>query len=377
MTKAIPAPASPAGDDPSPLFEPFSIGSMELPNRIVMAPMTREFCPDGVPGGEVAEYYARRAANGVGLIITEATDIDHPSSWGDRTGVPRFFGADALAGWSHVVESVHAAGGRIIPQLWHVGSDRQDGKGQRVLGPSGVTPSGDRSAVVMTDRDIDDVIASFARAAADAQRLGFDGIELQGAHGFLIDQFLWERTNSRSDRYGGDAVARTRFAAEVVDACREATSNTFPIIMRISQWKVADFTAQLAETPEDLEEIVTPLVEAGVGAFHCSTRRFWRAEFPGSDLNLAGWVKKVSGKPTITVGSVGLADSDFMTLYTEGAGAATAGLEHLTAMLRRGDFDLVAVGRALLGDAEWAAKIRDGRHGELMPFEASMVATLT
>ncbi len=127
--------------------------------------------------------------------------------------------------------------------------------------------------------------------------------------------------------------------------------------------------------PEELERFLTPLSEAGVDIFHASTRRFWEPEFEGSDLNLAGWTRKLTGKPAITVGSVGL-DSDFTSLFEEGKGGQAASLDNLIERLDRGEFDLVAVGRALLSDPAWAAKIRDDRTEELEPFTREALATL-
>lgn len=336
------------------LFEPFAAGKMTLSNRIVMAPMTRQFSPDGVPGSEVAAYYRRRAENGVGLIVTEGTVINHPDS-SNSANVPHFYGEAALNGWANVVTEVHEAGGRIIPQIWHMGARGHVGD--------------------YSESEIAAIVQGFAQAASEAKRLGFDGIELHGAHGYLIDQFFWEKTNTRTDSYGGDMVARTRFAVEVIEACRRAVGPEFPIVLRFSQWKASDYTAKLAETPELLEQFLAPLVDAGVDIFHCSTRRFWEPEFEGSDLNLAGWTKKLTGKPTITVGSVGL-DGDFMSLFTEGKGANNAKIDGLIERLERQEFDLVAVGRALLVDPLWANKIRDGRTAELVPFTTEAVKTL-
>jgi len=336
------------------LFQPFEIGNLSLPNRIVMAPMTRQFSPDGVPGPEVAAYYRRRTENVVGLIVTEGTIIDHPDS-SNQQNVPHFYGEAALNGWANVVAEVQEAGGRIIPQIWHMGARGQVGN--------------------YTEADIAAIVQAFAQAAADAKRLGFDGIELHGAHGYLIDQFFWEKTNPRTDRYGGDMVKRTRFAVEVIEACRRAVGPDFPIVLRFSQWKGEDYTAKLAATPAELEQFLKPLAEAGVDVFHCSTRRFWEPEFEGSELNLAGWVKKLTGKPTITVGSVGL-DTEFMSLFTEGKGAGIANINGLIERLERGEFDLVAIGRVLLADPAWASKIRDGRINELIPFTPEAVKTL-
>jgi 2,4-dienoyl-CoA reductase-like NADH-dependent reductase (Old Yellow Enzyme family) len=234
----------------------------------------------------------------------------------------------------------------------------------------------------MTQTEIAGVIEAFARSAAEAQRIGFDAVELHGAHGYLIDQFFWEGTNRRTDRYGGDLVDRTRFAVDIIRECRRRVGPGFPLVLRFSQWKSQDYSARLATTPSELARFLQPLVDAGIDSFHCSTRRFWEPEFEGSDLNLAGWTKKLTGKPTITVGSVAL-NTDFVEPFrgaTDGGLATVAGtlphLDRLVEMLARGDFDLVAVGRALLADPWWPLKVRDGRFDELRPFTREVLKTL-
>ncbi len=361
------------------LFTPFTLGPLTLPNHLAMAPMTRSHSPGGVPGDDVAAYYARRAANGVGLILTEGVAIDHPAAVMNGN-IPHFYGDAALAGWDRVRAAVHAAGGRIMPQLWHVGTARKAGSEPNPeappVGPSGRTVSGETVGAPMTDAEIDAVIAGYARSAAHAHRLGFDGLEVHAAHGYLPDQFFWAGTNSRTDRWGGDLVRRTRFAAEVVRACRRATAPDFPILLRFSQWKIPAYDARLATTPDELAQFLAPLVDAGVDLFHCSTRRFWQPEFDGSPLNLAGWTKRLSGKPTMTVGSVGL-DNDFIAGLFQREGAGNAGLDRLVEMLEQGEVDLVAIGRALLVDAAWAAKVREGRLADLLPYTPAALATLS
>jgi len=206
--------------------------------------------------------------------------------------------------------------------------------------------------------------------------MGFDGVEIHGAHGYVLDQFFWDGTNVRDDHFGGGLESRTRFAAEVVKAVRAAAGPDFPVLLRFSQWKQQDFTVKLAHTPAELERFLAPLTDAGVDCFHCSTRRFWEAEFPGSDMNLAGWTKKISGKPTITVGSVGL-DDDFINAY-RGKASQTDGahLDGLMQMLARGDFDLVAVGRALIANPDWPHKVRTGQLDALKPWTPEALATL-
>lgn len=361
------------------LFQPFENGRLKLENRIVMAPMTRTFSPNGIPGPNVAGYYRRRAENAVGLIITEGTVINHPAAAADH-GVPHFYGQEALEGWSRVVREVHEAGGKIAPQIWHTGTarDRKKFPDSNIdsIGPSGLSLTGEPVSEPLTVEEIRGLVQAYAQAASDAKRIGFDAVEIHGAHGYLIDQFFWDVTNKRTDEYGGDLVGRTRFAVEVIEAVRAAVGPEFPIIFRFSQWKPVNYGAKLAESPEELERFLAPLSAAGVDIFHASTRRFWEAEFEGSDLNLAGWTRKLTGKPAITVGSVGL-DSTFTSLFEEGKGGEAAGLDQLMERLERGEFDLVAVGRALLTDPAWAIKIRDDRTDELQPFTREALATLS
>jgi len=358
------------------LFTPVTAGNLVLPNRIVMAPMTRAYSPDGVPGSDVAAYYRRRAEGGVGLIITEGTAINHPAAV-SHPSIPNFHGEEALKGWEQVVKEVHAAGGKIIPQLWHVGMAREVGALPNAealpIGPSGLNLAGKPVTEPMTEAEIGGIVAAFATAAANAKRIGFDGIELHGAHGYLIDQFFWEKTNIRDDEYGGDMEARTTFAVEIIDACRRAVGPDFPIVLRFSQWKAGDYAAQLAKTPEELARFLAPLSNAGVDIFHCSTRRFWLPEFAGSELNLAGWTKKLTGKPTITVGSVGL-NSEFVNSVTEKN--EEDNIDLLLERLEKEEFDLVAIGRALIADPAWPAKVRSGSTDEIIPFTSEATRTL-
>ncbi|AFT78563.1 NADH-dependent flavin oxidoreductase, Oye family protein [Alteromonas macleodii str. 'Black Sea 11'] len=360
------------------LFKPYSHGNLSLTNRIVMAPMTRQFSPNGIPTPDVAAYYKRRAQGGTGLIITEGTTVNDNVATMDAN-IPQFHGEQALSGWKTVVDEVHSVGGKIMPQLWHVGMARVAEKAPfpdlPSAGPSGLFKPGKQGAEPMTVQHIESVIAAFAQAAADAKSIGMDGIEIHGAHGYLIDQFFWEGTNQRSDSWGGSMENRGRFAVEIIKAIRAATGPDFPIILRYSQWKQQDYTARLAHSPQELEQFLLPLSEAGVDVFHCSQRRYWENEFEGSNLNLAGWTKKLTGKPTITVGSVGLND-DFFGAF-KGQDSSTRSVDDLLERLDAGEFDLVAVGRALLQDPNWANKIKENRTDELEQYSGKALATLS
>ncbi|NNC38033.1 MAG: NADH:flavin oxidoreductase [Acidimicrobiales bacterium] len=361
----------------SSLFTPFKCRGLTLPNRFVMAPMTRSFSPNGIPGNKVGDYYERRAAADVGLILTEGTTIDRPGASND-TSVPVFHSEEALSAWKRICDRVHKAGGRIAPQLWHIGMVRKPGTGHNPEavsdGPSGLTHTGKQVQPAPSESEVADMVASYARSAAHAAKLGFDAIEIHGAHGYLIDQFFWDVMNKREDKYGGGMVERATFAAEVIKECRKAVGNEMPIMLRYSQWKQQDYTARLADTPQKLEAFLKVFVDAGVDVLHCSQRRFWEPEFEGSDLNLAGWTKKLTGLPTITVGSVGL-NGDFFSAFA-GVGSEAAPLDELVKRMDAGEFDLVAVGRALLQDPEWVKKIKEGRQDELKDYDGEALKTL-
>jgi 2,4-dienoyl-CoA reductase-like NADH-dependent reductase (Old Yellow Enzyme family) len=365
----------PAGGPLAALFEPFNVKSLHLRNRFAMAPMTREMSPTGVPTLENAEHYRLRAEGEVGLLITEGAYIAGTAS-GHRVSVPHLTPRSA-DGWRQVVQDVHAAGSAIIPQLWHVGALRGTtspvNPGVAPQSPSGMDLDGKPLGQPMTTAEIDAVISSFAEAAALAQQIGFDGVELHGAHGYLLDQFLWERTNKRSGAYG----QRTRMPVEVVKAVRSAVGEDFAIVFRFSQWKASRYKEQIAATPRELENVLAPLVDAGVDVFHPSTRRHWLPEFPKDDptLSLAAWTKRLTDKAVITVGSVGV--------HTEfrGAGATAEKtpvvipespeerLGYLANQFAAGEFDIVALGRALIADPMWVSKIRTGQFGSVTPFD--------
>jgi 2,4-dienoyl-CoA reductase-like NADH-dependent reductase (Old Yellow Enzyme family) len=363
--------------DPAPLFEPLRMGALDLPNRIVMAPMTRNMSPGGVPGANVAAYYRRRAEGGIGLIVTEGTYIPQ-SGAGFSPAVPRFYGADALAGWKHVVDEVHEAGAKIFPQLWHVGlmplpGDELDET--RIVSPSAIVRPSETMGAPASSDTIEETIRAFGDAAASAQAIGCDGIQIHGAHGYLVDQFFWDATNRRDDAFGGaDLLARSRFALDIVRECRAQTSPDFPISFRFSQWKQQDFAARLAASPAELEAFLLPLVDAGVDIFDCSTRRFWEPEFERSDMNLAGWTRKITGKVTSTVGSITLNTDLFSSFATETR--TINNMNRLIEMMARGDFDLVSIGRSAIVDATWANKVREGSLHTLTPYSVAALGTL-
>ena len=210
----------------NPLFTPLQMGDLNLPNRIIMAPLTR--CRAGagrVPTELMAEYYAQRAS--AGLIISEATSV-MPMGVG-YPDTPGIWSAEQVQGWRRVTQAVHAAGGRIFLQLWHVGriSDPEFLGGERPVAPSAIAAAGHVSLLrpkrsfveprALETGEIAGIVEAYRQAAINAKAAGFDGVELHGANGYLLDQFLQDRTNHRADAYGGSIENRARLLLEVTD----------------------------------------------------------------------------------------------------------------------------------------------------------------
>ncbi|MFC0708160.1 alkene reductase [Azorhizophilus paspali] len=211
----------------STLFDPIKIGDLQLPNRIVMAPLTR--CraePGRVPGAPMAEYYVQRAS--AGLIISEATSVC-PTGVG-YPNTPGIWSDEQVAGWKNVTQAVHSAGGRIVLQLWHVGriSDPLYLNGELPVAPSAIQPKGHVSLVrpqkafetprALETDEIPGLVEAYRKGAENARKAGFDGVEIHAANGYLLDQFLQDSTNRRTDRYGGSLENRARLLLEVTDA---------------------------------------------------------------------------------------------------------------------------------------------------------------
>lgn len=364
------------------LFSPFVCRGVELRNRILMAPMTRERAPHAVATADIAAYYARRAAGGTAMIITEGTPPHPAGAFSAR--VPRFFGAQALEGWRQVVDAVHAHGAAIMAQLWHVGAFQPSNIGMEDsldplhvrLSPSGLAGPDRPLGRAMTQADIDDTLSAFSTAAAAARSLGFEGIEIHGAHGYLPDQFMWSATNRREDAYGGDIAGRMRFASDLVRECRRQIGENRLLSFRLSQWKQLDYQARIAQTPQELAQILEPLAQAGVDIFHCSTRRYWEPAFEGSDLCFAAWVRKLSGVPTVAVGSVTLGNDFKSSGGKQHAVAAPEQIDDLERRLARGDFDLIAIGRALLANPDWVRLVQSGQAAQLRSFSKAQLDAL-
>ena len=349
------------------LFEPYKIKNTLLKNRIAMAPMTRNQSPGGIPTNDVVSYYKRRAEAEVGLIITEGVEVSHKAS-SAYPNVPRLDSEKARDGWKRVVGGIKEHDGAVIAQLWHCGGFRKLGMAPNPEVPghtaSGLVRPGKRVAHAMSSDDIKETIDAFASDAKYCEEIGFDGVEIHGAHGYLIDNFFWNGTNERKDLYGGSIEKRSQLAANIVKAIRSNVSDNFIVGLRFFQWKQQDYEAKLATSSEELLKVIKQPADAGLDYLHSSMRRFWESEFKGSDENLAFWTKKLTGLPTISVGSVGL-DSDFIDMS---APASPRNIDKAISDISNKKYDMVAVGRALLADHEWVIKMREGRIKDIIPY---------
>lgn len=369
--------------DISGLFTPFRLKSILLHNRFVVPAMQRGASEEGRPPAVLADYYRQRIEGGFSLIIAESCAINHPSA-SHKQSVLRI-NRSTMRSWRLCVDGVRKAGGHMFIQLWHEGAMRAEVSegpyaGAETLSPSGLLTAQKACGRSLTPADLMTLKRSYVESALMAQEVGASGVEIHAGHGYLLDQFLWSVTNRRTDGYGGQNIEdRVRFPAEVVTAIRKATGADFLISFRFSQWKVSyegltpiiDNAAQIVGSPAELDVMLGALRRAGVDLFHASTRRFDAPEWPPSIRGLAGWTRTLAGAPVITVGSVG-GNND----VTEGRSGETdlrtkdltANIARLVMCFAREEFDLVAVGRASIGDPEWANKVAAGYYDKIRPF---------
>jgi 2,4-dienoyl-CoA reductase-like NADH-dependent reductase (Old Yellow Enzyme family) len=366
--------------DLGPLFAPVDISGLRLRNRFVLPAMQMGFVERCGPSQRMIDYLRARAEGGTALMFSESCAPDHPSSYWQ----PVFcvLSKETESGWARVVEAVKGAGAHFFLQLWHPGAQRVPSPGFQhadyaSLSPSGLIQEGRANGRAMTAAEMDDLKAAYARAAETAKRIGADGVEVHSAHGYLMDQFLWAETNLREDGYGGAAVAdRARFPLEVVAAIRAATGPGFPISLRFSQFKEADYGARVFATPNELAEFAALAKAAGVNLLNVSSRRFAKPEWPELDATrgIAGWTRLVGGLPVITTGSVGLDKDMFLDLF-DGADPALRLAADLAELLRRfvaGEFDLVGVGRMQIANPDFVAKLASGRLDALRLYRKSI-----
>ncbi|MEM2668356.1 MAG: FAD-dependent oxidoreductase, partial [Candidatus Methanomethylicaceae archaeon] len=331
----------------SKIFEPINIGSLEIKNRIVMPPMSTNFAnEDGSVSERQIRYYEARAIGGVGLIIVEATCIE--SSIGKLNPIQLCIDNDKfIAGLNELAEAITRYGARAAIQLHHAGRRARVTNGKQPVSASDglSTPIGLKTRA-LTLKEIEELIELFAKAAERAKIAGFEAIELHGAHGYLIGQFLSPLTNRRTDKYGGDINGRARFAIEIVRRIKEKLGENFPLIFRISGDEYINGGLDIEET-----KIISKLLEKeGVNALHISAgayeTRHWTSApmcIPrGHLVYLAEKIKQIVNIPVITVGRIN-------DLYLA------------EDIIKNKKADLVSMGRALIADPEIINKTLNGK----------------
>lgn len=350
------------------LFTPWKLNELPIANRTVVAPMTRISATiAGLPTETMARYYQRFARGGFGLIVSEGiyTDQAYSQGYACQPGLSDLVQAK---GWQPVVNAVHAAGGKIFAQLMHAGALAQGNRfSHETIAPSAVQPKGAQMALyrgegrylaprAMSEEEIGEAIDGFARAASFAVHVaGFDGVEIHGANGYLIDQFLTDYTNRRSDTWGGAIGCRLRLSVEVAHAVRKALGHAVPVGMRISQGKVNDFTHKWGEAETGAIAVFGALADAGLDYIHVTEFEAWRPAFGEGGKTLARLARDSAPQLAI-IANGGLHDP----LRAE-------------EVLRDGA-DMVAIGRGALANPAWPIQVRNGV--PLRKFDAALLSPL-
>jgi N-ethylmaleimide reductase len=345
------------------LLSPVMVGDIDCRTRIAMAPCTRCQCPGYLPTPAVARYYGRRAADGVGLLISEGTVICERGN--GYPGAPGIWNREQVAAWKPVTQAVHEAGGRIACQLWHVGAVAHplSTGGALPESPSGLSPTGRIARLRGADGGevqygpseslgetrIRELIGLYAQAAALALEAGFDGVEIHGAHGYLIDQFINLRWNRREDDWGG--AQRCRFAAEVTRAVIAETGAGRTIFRFSPGMSVSGNGWQRPE--ETLPLLLDELRAAGLRWLHASNLDYDEAVIPAAALPPA--LRPVDGTPLPLARAT-------RTLWPEGLiGVGSLSPARAEAAVASGEIDLAAFGRALIANPDFVTRLREGR----------------
>ena len=350
------------------ILTPYDINTVTVRNRFAVAPMSRVSATDaGVPTPEMVEYYAGFAKGGFGLVTTEGLYIDHAFSQGYRNQ-PGISDVEQATGWASVTHALHNEGAVAFAQLMHAGALSQHNRFRtHTIAPSAVQPKGEQMKfyhgqgvypvpVAMTDSDIADAVEAFASSADRALgQAGFDGVEIHGANGYLLDQFLTAHTNTRSDRWNGDTRARVSLLVDVVKAVKNRSAHRGPVGIRISQGKVNDFGSKWAGGEADAEVIFGSLVDAGADFIHVTEFEAWQPAFPDGTESLLTLARRYAPSTTIIVnGSLHL------------PGRSVEALEH--------GADIIAFGRGALANPDLAQRISEAR--ELEPFDSSILGPI-
>jgi len=344
------------------IFSPFKLKGFTLKNRIGVAPMTRmSSLRDSIPRQDVFDFLVRRAKNGAAIVYTEAIVTDYESAQG-YPGQARLVTQRQIDAWRPVVRAIQKEGSMAIMQMFHCGRMAWPdiNPANRVIAPSDIAPkqinplTGEPYPVpdVMTQFDIDHVIFGFVETARGAIEAGFDGIEIHGAHGYLINNFISSYANKRTDSYGGSVENRFRFAHEVIQAVKKVMPDDRLLTFRISNWGIADMEVSLFNTKTEYQEIIKTLSKEPIDAISVSTYGYKDNVF-GTDRNMAQITREVTDLPLMICGQIYDRDS------------AEDALKHA---------DIVLSAKSLLLNPEWVEDVRSGKQLPLYKSEEANVA---
>jgi N-ethylmaleimide reductase len=344
------------------IFSPLQIKNVTFPNRLGVAPMTRMSSTEGsIPRQDVLDFLVRRAEGGVGLVYTEAIVTDYESSQG-YPGQARMLNQLQIDAWAPVVEKIRAAGAVSIMQIFHCGrmSWPEINPVNRIIAPSALPPNQQNPLTntpypvpeAMSLFDIEHVKSGFVETAKGAMAAGFDGIEIHGAHGYLINQFLSNYSNTRNDLYGGSVENRFRFARDIIQSVRKVVPSNRLLSFRISNWGVADMDVSLFDSCDEWQQIIRLLSEQPLDALSISTYAFGDNAF-GTNKNMAQLTKEVTSLPIIICGKIFDRKS------------VNAALQHA---------DIALSGKSLLLNPNWVEDIRSGKKLPLYESEDANIA---
>lgn len=334
------------------LFEEPRLGRLTLKNRIALAPMTRTSATeDGRATEDMASYYAKFARGCYSLIITEGTYPDEAYSQGYRNQ-PGIANDAQVQSWRSVVDAVHRENGCIFMQLMHAGALSQGNRFKNdTIAPSAMKPKGEQLPFYggqgefplpkeMNKQDIEQVIHAFADAAVRVKDAGFDGLEIHGANGYLLDQFLTDYTNKRTDEYGGSIENRVRLHLEVMEAVRRAVGQDYPLGIRVSQGKVNDYYHKWAGGEDDARIIFESIAKIGPDFIHITEYDATRPAFDGGET-LIGLAKRYAKVPVIANGQLGAPEK------AEG-------------LIESGEADVITLGKSALANPDWPKRVMEG-----------------
>lgn len=339
----------------SKLFEIGFIGTLEVKNRIIMSPMGTRFASEiGAVTPRMIDYYSEMANGGVGTVIVECASIDYPIGSGNLKNLTIYHNS-YIAGHNELVESISSKGAKAILQLYHVGRNARPNniKGMQPVAPSAI-PCKFINVMPreLSTKEVEDIITKFVEAAVRAKTAGYDGIELHGAHGYLIGEFMSPSSNRRKDRYGGALNKRMAFPVEIVQGIKKELGSDYPLVFRISGDEFVDGGMNLEETNRAvkiLEDAGVDALDVSAGTYDSMTATVEPMSYAqGWKIYLAEAIKSVVKIPIIGVGMIRKP-------------------EFAETILKDGRVDFVALGRALLADPYWPEKAKEGREKEIIP----------